>query len=437
MRMAGTCLCPARTSWPCASPERGAPQKAAQRIATDLQVTLLSSHPQSRPWSGIAVAADAVLAVAHGAAPVTEVQWGASRFPVIASFQFEGILFLGLQRADTALMTPAQRQPRVFLTPSSWRPNKTITVGIAVLQWPQWPRCSSPAVLVALRRGRSLVPLAPAHRLLRLHPAARGLLWFDPGCRYRLFQGAFVATPVSKWWMLRAAVAAALRITEGSVGVGRALHLNESHWLELLDRGHRFAACLRQYHAQWLRAGTRTPFFQWLDYGEGRRMHISGECDMRRVHRWTVAEVPPGDRWMYEVQMTVGPDRGLAVRWRHSERGRAPGRPQAEGQAGRWAWVWDTTGRLYMGRKHRGQFHHGSLLGWRPLFCAGTMEVDAGGRVVAITPHSGHYKPAPEHLLQFVQYLRALGTDLQAIQWVKPTTWTQGQWDGVWRDPRW
>lgn len=62
----------------------------------------------------------------------------------------------------------------------------------------------------------------------------------------------------------------------------RGLPLQQEHWLEVLDRKHRYGSDLKVYHEYWLSLPNSDPnFFQWLD-GEGAAVDLP-ECSRSKL----------------------------------------------------------------------------------------------------------------------------------------------------------
>ncbi|WP_188827588.1 hypothetical protein [Nocardia camponoti] len=75
----------------------------------------------------------------------------------------------------------------------------------------------------------------------------------------------------------------------------------------------------------------------------------------------------------------------------------------------------DRNGRIYSAPHHiLGQFHHSSFLAGRPVAGAGEIEVRQG-RVVLISDHSTHYRPAREFTAQVLDSLNKQGIPAEEI----------------------
>ncbi|KAJ8507765.1 hypothetical protein ON010_g18936 [Phytophthora cinnamomi] len=83
----------------------------------------------------------------------------------------------------------------------------------------------------------------------------------------------------------------------------------------------------------------------------------------------------------------------------------------------------DLAGRMYLGRKRKGRFHHSSFVSGAPIFAAGKIIIK-NGVIIAIEPHSGHFKPRLENLLSLCSMLANHGVDIDDIVFIKPKKWT-------------
>jgi hypothetical protein len=59
---------------------------------------------------------------------------------------------------------------------------------------------------------------------------------------------------------------------------------------------------------------------------------------------------------------------------------------------------------LFLARHEAGQWHHSSFLSGNPVRCAGMIKI-IQGKVKGVNNHSGHYRPRPRHLYNFIKYL--------------------------------
>ncbi len=83
-------------------------------------------------------------------------------------------------------------------------------------------------------------------------------------------------------------------------------------------------------------------------------------------------------------------------------------------QKNTWIFVADTRFRLYVGIKDSGAFQHSSFLQGACIAAAGLIKVH-GGRLAALSPLSGHYRPPVSNFRAFVQSLREAGVDMRHV----------------------
>ena len=77
---------------------------------------------------------------------------------------------------------------------------------------------------------------------------------------------------------------------------------------------------------------------------------------------------------------------------------------------GTWIYVADTVGRLYVGIKSSGSFQHASFLSGARISSAGTIGIDHG-KLIYLSPLSGHYRPTTKSFRHFIANLRDQGVD--------------------------
>lgn len=65
--------------------------------------------------------------------------------------------------------------------------------------------------------------------------------------------------------------------------------------------------------------------------------------------------------------------------------------------------------------EQRGRFHHSSLSSGKDVLFAGEMSLHRG-QVRDVSDRSGHYKPNPRALAEFIRYLEYLGLDLRDMK---------------------
>jgi hypothetical protein len=83
--------------------------------------------------------------------------------------------------------------------------------------------------------------------------------------------------------------------------------------------------------------------------------------------------------------------------------------------SGNWMFVIGPDAQLYVGRHEEGHFHHSSFFGGGTLIWAGEFEIDAEGRIRAISDQSGHYQPKKEDNIRGLSVLGQLGINLSGV----------------------
>lgn len=78
-------------------------------------------------------------------------------------------------------------------------------------------------------------------------------------------------------------------------------------------------------------------------------------------------------------------------------------------------YVSDPSYNIYVGIKQKGRFQHSSFLGGGPITSAGTLVIREG-KVIDISPHSGHYRVNTKYFKAFVEELEAKGVDLEEVK---------------------
>lgn len=209
-----------------------------------------------------------------------------------------------------------------------------------------------------------------------------------------------------------------------SVGLAQseiATMLHCESWLEAVDPKHRYGHYLRLYHAKWLNSDTFESFFDWLDHGAGSQIDLI-ECSRFELEKMRVVYCDKSTRRKYRVEL---------VRKDPSDEAAAPILRYCETKlaidtAGdsKWIFVLSLEGDLYASEKKRGRFHHSSFLSGRPTLAAGKLFA-THGKLTAVEPHSGHYKPSLKNLIAMSELLQSHGLDLSSLQFIKPKKWTQ------------
>jgi len=89
-----------------------------------------------------------------------------------------------------------------------------------------------------------------------------------------------------------------------------------------------------------------------------------------------------------------------------------------EGRAKKGIFVLDKFGKLYCGPKLRGTFQHSSFVRGHCVKVAGGIRI-SNGKVLELSPHSGHYQPLPEQISRMREDWARKGVDFTSVV-VKP-----------------
>ncbi|KAF9999411.1 hypothetical protein BGZ79_007005 [Entomortierella chlamydospora] len=230
------------------------------------------------------------------------------------------------------------------------------------------------------------------------------------------------------------------RLGKGSNGVSseEALVLLTEHWLEMSDQKHRYGSNLKPYHEYWLGQETSQNFFYWLDKGDGKDVDLE-ERPRARLEEQKVRYLQDHERAQYVVHAV----NGLLYY-------KASGKPvhtlPDDVQAGddvdvsqvmpeanenddeatmlekkrirnksKFIYVTDPKGTLYVAQKIRGQFHHSSFFGGGTVCSAGGIIINHG-KLIKITPKSGHYRPRQQHFDRLLENLKEMGVSLADVK---------------------
>ncbi|KAK9985771.1 hypothetical protein SO802_030722 [Lithocarpus litseifolius] len=180
------------------------------------------------------------------------------------------------------------------------------------------------------------------------------------------------------------------------------------HWIEAIDPRHRYGSCLRLYFNQWYRSNVGQPFFYWLDHGAGKEIDLT-DCPRKKLKKQCVKYLGPIERNQYEYVVAEGKIVHNQSRHElHTIEG-------SDGPKTRWIFVMSPSGRLYIGKKEKGKFHHSSFLAGGATIAAGSLEAEHGF-VKLISRNSGHYQPGDDSLERFLSFLREHGVNLVGVQ---------------------
>ncbi|KAE8905501.1 hypothetical protein PF007_g12456 [Phytophthora fragariae] len=201
--------------------------------------------------------------------------------------------------------------------------------------------------------------------------------------------------------------------------------LHKDFWLEALDAQHRYGFNLRAFHKVWKHEMADAShssreedasFFHWLDHGNGSRLELP-ECSQQELRSTRVEYCTTEQRKQYELKFVYGEEGDSRVQYA------ASGCVVHTDERSKWIFVVDLAGRMYLGRKRKGRFHHSSFVSGAPIFAAGKIIIK-NGVILAIEPHSGHFKPRLENLLSLCSILADHGVDIDDVAFIKPKKWS-------------
>lgn len=235
----------------------------------------------------------------------------------------------------------------------------------------------------------------------------------------------------SRWRQLRAQMRSLTEGLDAHRGTAHTL-LHHDFWLEALDEQHRYGCHLRAFHAAWkleqlgkdvaAEKNDDSSFFHWLDHGRGRTLELP-ECSQQDLRRAIVTYCNNEQRKRYELRFV--PTDEVETESFVAEFA-ATGELAHTDEQCKWIFVVALDGRMYLGRKRKGQFHHSSFVAGRPIIAAGKAVIKRG-RILAIEPHSGHFKPALDSLSALRSVLESNHVDVDSIAFIKPKKW-KSEW---------
>ncbi|XP_042943712.1 IQ domain-containing protein IQM3-like isoform X2 [Carya illinoinensis] len=159
------------------------------------------------------------------------------------------------------------------------------------------------------------------------------------------------------------------------------------HWIEAIDPRHRYGHYLRLYYNRWCASNAGQPFFYWMDLGAGKEIDLP-ECSRSMLHEQCVKYLGPSGHYLHTIRGSQG---------------------------SKWIFVVSTSGRLYVGKKEKGRFHHSSFLAGGATIAAGSL-VAEHGILKSISGYSGHYRPTDESIERFLYFLGDNGVNLKGVQ---------------------
>ncbi|KAK4547149.1 hypothetical protein LTR36_001370 [Oleoguttula mirabilis] len=134
---------------------------------------------------------------------------------------------------------------------------------------------------------------------------------------------------------------------------------------------------------------------------------IGSDCDLTAVEEAAVEEA--------SANIQVTKDRAPRRHFRVSPATILNRLLRATIRPGTWIYVVDTVGRLYVGIKSSGAFQHASFLSGARILSAGSIGID-DGRLVYLSPLSGHYRPTTKSFRVFIDSLKQQGVDLSRLR---------------------
>ena len=192
--------------------------------------------------------------------------------------------------------------------------------------------------------------------------------------------------------------------------------------------GHRIHYCLKKHFFKWRKEQpfSGEPFFEWLDYGTGRRivseMQMLAQEGKRQydscidgLDERHTKFLTKDEAKQYLVQIKRKADGHNYIRWKESKELLPKMRDGL-------LFVWDMDKHLYAFIENRDapdRLAHTSITAAGPLLAAGEFIVGKEGRLKDIEFSSGHYKPKYEHFLQMFKWFRNRGLALgrKFVRW--------------------
>uniref|UniRef100_A0A2N9IDQ3 Uncharacterized protein n=1 Tax=Fagus sylvatica TaxID=28930 RepID=A0A2N9IDQ3_FAGSY len=149
-------------------------------------------------------------------------------------------------------------------------------------------------------------------------------------------------------------------------------------------------------------------YFIGLDHGAGKEIDLT-DCPRKKLKKQCVKYLGPIERNQYEYIVAEG----KIVHNQSSHELHTKGGPE-EAEA-KWIFVMSPSGRLYIGKKEKGKFHHSSFLAGGATIAAGSL-VAEHGFLKFISRNSGHYQPGGDSLDRFLSFLGEHGVNLDGVR---------------------
>jgi hypothetical protein len=227
-------------------------------------------------------------------------------------------------------------------------------------------------------------------RLARAHVVSYALLGLTAQKERRTLKSE---RAVRNWGVAKTKLTSVLNT---NLGEG-SRHINEAYWLEALDPRHRAwgheradGKTAKQLLGEWMDDRQAMTFWEWC---------TSKGYDTLK----SVQYLAPDERWRYMAAFSSGkkmltfdgsgmsPFCTASLSTVHSGPNYA-------------IWVASQAGAFFTHSHKLSEFHHSSLLGGRPVMCAGEWMV-RDGAVLYLSHKTGHYQSPPEDLVEIVKLL--------------------------------
>merc|ERR1712166_704014 len=217
------------------------------------------------------------------------------------------------------------------------------------------------------------------------------------------------------------------RVAQVAKGVNDSEHpimLQTHQWLEATDvPKHRYGASQWWFYEEWNKSDSKNGFRFWLDEGEGKDIkEVPGKdgasCTREFLESQSVKYCTDEERAEFLVEikdgiLTYKNQGGVPVQG--TGKNMTP-----DGKNSMMIYVMSPKHQLYVGEKSVGRFHHSSFLAGASTSAAGSMVVDQQGKLLELTPHSGHYRPSAEDFDRCIEALSGQGIDMTDVKKAKP-----------------
>jgi hypothetical protein len=184
--------------------------------------------------------------------------------------------------------------------------------------------------------------------------------------------------------------------------------LSQGYWLEAMDPAHRVGHNLKTPFEKWQASGAKQDFFVWLD-----KLYIpicKLEMDALNTERVLYLDTEE-KRQAYEIKINGG-----NFTWANAgDPFRTNDMHTVFSGDGVAIYVLSADDKFYSANHEKGQFHHSSFLGGKPVVCAGEWAVEDGRGLVMVSPKTGHYLAGEPEFRRLLFVLHRSGVDLQNV----------------------